>query len=188
MSYEFNFSAEITHSEETINSFTKAQFNLYGSKQRRIMLISSAALLALAVLAPLSQAISALLIFGACLLFVDLGHIPKRTASSMLKQMQGFDSFRYRFADKIVVIDSVNSGASGSLAYSKITRLAEDFSYFYFFTDAATGYMLSKNSLCPSSPESFKAMLSAATGCSWSSAKGLMGVNLPSIIKAFKNK
>jgi len=183
---EIKFRAGIEHSEESINSFAKAQFNVYGAKQRNSMLIISVLLLALAVLAPLGDVLSALVMFGACLILVDIGHVPKRTAKLMLKQMPEFDSFEYCFEEKTVKISSAKSGASGTLAYSKIERLAEDVYSFYMFANSNTGYMLSKKSLSPADKDAFKDFLASATGCSWRSAKGIMGVNLQSLIKSFR--
>lgn len=185
---EVHFTARIEHSEESIHSFTKAQFNVYGAKKRNTMLIISASLLLLAVLAPLGDALSALLIFAACLVFVDIGHIPKRSANAMLKAMPDFDSFQYQFGEKAVKISSEKSGQSGHLGYDKIERLAEDVYNYYIFANPATGYMLSKDSLEPRDKEAFKKFLASAAGCKWYSAKGMMGLNLHNIISSIRNR
>ena len=185
---EIKFLAKAEHNEESINAFAKAQFNVYGTKQRNTMLIVSVALLAVSVLVPLGDIISALLLFAACLVLVDIGHIPKRTANSMLKAMPEFDSFEYQFGEKSVKISSVKSGASGNLAYSKIEKLAEDVYNFYIFANPSTGYILSKKSLQPDDRDAFKSFLSSASGCSWSSAKGIMGITLKSLIDKFKKQ
>lgn len=180
------FQAGIEHSEKSINSFAKTQFNVYRTKQRNFMLLISVLMLTISVFAPLGDTMSALLVFAACLILVDIGHIPKRTARLILKQMPELDSFEYQFGEKTVKICSTKNGASGVLAYSKIEKLAEDLYNFYMFVNENTGYMFSKKSLSPADRNAFKSFLSSASGCRWNSAKGVLGINFQSLIDGFK--
>ena len=83
------YKASVTYSEESINAFAKAQFGIFQRKTKITLLAAATLLLLLGAFEVGGQAISILLLFAGCLLIVNVGNIPRRTAKAMMARTAG---------------------------------------------------------------------------------------------------
>lgn len=104
------YKASVTYSEESINAFAKAQFGIFQRKTKITLLAAATLLLLLGAFEVGGQAISILLLFAGCLLIVNVGNIPRRTAKAMMKSSATFDIADYDFGDRAFTVTS--GGAS----------------------------------------------------------------------------
>lgn len=180
------YKASVTYGEESINAFAKAQFSIFQRKTKIIMLAAATLLLLLGAFDVGGRAVSIILLFAGCLLIVNIGNIPRRTAKAMMKSSSLLDTADYDFGGRAFTVTS--GGASGRVEYKNLIRLAEDSKYYYLFCSSRVGYMLAKQSLAPNEPGGFRELLSSKSGCKWSGTGAALSTNLPTLIKKFKNR
>ena len=180
------YKASVIYSEEGINAFAKAQFGLFQRKTRAILLAAATLFLLLGAFGTGGRAVSVILLFAGCLLIVNVGNIPRRTAKAMLKVSAIHDVADYDFGDHAFTVST--GAASGRIEYRNLIRLAEDSRYYYLFCSTRIGYMLEKKSLAPNDPNGFRELLASETGCKWSGTGSALSTNLPMLISKLKNR
>ena len=180
------FTAHVTHTEETVNAFTKAQFCIFQRKKRFTMLAVAMLTLFAGALNLFGQTLSIILVMIGCMVLVDVANVPRRTARKLLEAKPALGRVEYEFGSRAVTVKT--GGSSAEIPYKKLLSLAEDRSYFYMFNDVRGGYMMQKNSLEPNSPDEFRTMLSSKTGLSWTQTGSVLNLNLSSLVKLVKNK
>lgn len=179
------YRASIRHSEDSINAFTRAQFNIFQRKKKAVLYLLTILLLAVGTLGNFSRGIRILCLFGGCLILVDMRYIPRRTAAAMLKKPGVCSEVRYEFSEKEIHIQAENG--STSTCYSSLVRLAEDPAYCFLFLGSNAAYTIDKKAIKPDELTGIKDLVSSGSGLRWVRADGLLTVNLFSQIKGIKN-
>lgn len=178
------YTAHIVHNETTVNAFTKTQFAVFDRKKRSGIYLAAIALMIAAMLIPLGELFSVSCMLIGCLLLVDVSHIPKRTAQSILKGNPSLGKVEYEFSGRDIQVKEKNTQAT--IMYSDIICLIEDRSYFYIFTDPKIVYMLDKTSIKPKNPEDFRASVEKKCDLKFKSPRSAFKASIFSIAKNAK--
>ena len=180
------FKAEMHHNRDTVHSFTKTQFNVFEKKTKLIMFAVSLALLAAGALKLVGETVSLILVLLGCLVFDDVGSVPKRTADRMLKAGSKFEAVSYIFEDSHIEV--LQSGKRGRVEYDSFIRIVKDRSYAYLFMNRMQVHMLELSSLEPNDAEAFFSFIESKTGLSWSGADSLMRLDIKALIKKLSRR
>lgn len=180
------YRASIRHSEDSVNAFTRAQFNIFQKKKKTVLFLLAILLLAAGALGSFSQGIRMVCLFGGCLVLVDMRYIPRRTAAAMLKKPGVCSEVSYEFKENEVHVQAENG--STSTPYAKLVRLAEDSAYCFLFLGSNAAYTIDKKALKQEELAGIKDLAASGSGLRWVRTDGLLTVNLFSLIKEMKRR
>lgn len=166
-----NYEISMKHTEKTLESLSRMQYNLFckGNKISRsiVSLISI-----LFGIIHFSDWWGILLTAYGCYLTTSTYSSANHTAHKLTEQIKKsgmpFPASRYLFENQEMKIFSLPSNhLESTLAYSDMLRLGEDYEYFYIFQNQVGGYMIPKSSF--SDPDKFRQFLETKTGKTFSS-------------------
>lgn len=165
------YHASIQHNEASVTGFAKAQFLLFESRKRIALILAGAGLLILGAVLPETRALSLILLLAGCLVLIDIPYVPRRTARQILRYSKLPGSISFVFRENIINV--LADGRETNTAYNKISRFAEDKSFFHLFLNRGMAYTITKESLEPDDIEGFRAMIRQNTGLSCEQISGL---------------
>ena len=178
------YTAFINHDETTVNAFTRTQFNAFHARKRNILLVLAVLFIGVGGMELMGKTVSILCVLIGCLLLVNTGNIPRRTAKAILSAGGQDRRVEYEFDDSGIHV--TDGGRKADVKYSTIIRLIADREFFYLFSAPNLVYMLEKSSLEPAEPDEFKAEIAAKCGLRWTAARSAMTENVFSLISRFR--
>lgn len=179
------YHACITLNEDTVNAFTRAQFNMFSRRRKFSLLFLSVAFIFCGAIGIVPSSFSAVFVLIGCLLLVDVNYIPRRTAKAVLQSTPKMESIDFSFSDKEICI--TQSDSSSSCEYEKIIRIGSDRSYIYLFTHPGIAYIFTISSLVPDRFTEFKSFICSRTGLRWENAGSILSMNLRSLLNTLRS-
>ena len=180
------YTAKIEHSESTVRSMARAQYDSFRPKSFYLLLILSFLLLAVAVFLPgLKQQLKILCIVIGCFLIVGLNAPPNQLADQIIRSLNGhFPLISYTFYEDAVSLKGTDT--TDTLHYSEIIRLVEQQNYLYLFIQNKSAYMIDKSSAKPNA-EGLMSFLESKTGLSWTKSSSIWKTSLKSLREQSQN-
>lgn len=174
------YTARINHSEDTVKTMARAQYESFRPRSYYVMLCLSLALLAAALfIAGMGQGLKILCLAAGSFTLVSLDAPARQLGAQVVKSLKGkFPRMEYGFGEASVQLTGDTNVQS--LGYNEIIRLYEDRDYFYLFIENRSAYMLDRSTVKPEQ-EGFKAFLQEKTGLNWTSRKSILNTSLKTL-------
>ena len=180
------YTAKIDHSEATIRTMARAQFDAFRPKGFYVLLLLSLGFLASALFIPgLSQALKILFIVLGSFLIVGLNSPPRQLADQIIRSLNGrFPRIGYRFQEEFAALSGTDT--TDRLQYDEIIRLVEQPDYLYLFIRNRSAYMIERSSIQPSEA-GLMDLLKRKTGLAWTRNTSVLNTSLKSLRQQRQN-
>lgn len=163
-----NYTAQITHTKDTIRTLMKCQDRLCHPVLNYIGGTGCVLLVILALLLEphIGKAATGVFSFLGCFFFITNRHRPEQQTEDILKKLNGqMTSLRYTFTESGIQLKRENS--QQSLPYNTITGLAENEHYCFFVYNKRSAFLFEKKTAGRLSE--LKDFLQKKTGLQWQS-------------------
>ncbi|MCR5137611.1 MAG: YcxB family protein [Oscillospiraceae bacterium] len=180
------FTAEIAHTEKSIELLFRTQRRSYDRLRIILRLLLGFGLVLAVVLFSLATWLKALLLLAGAWLMASADFPAQIRADRAVQARKGqLPKMCYDFYD-----DHLHLSGEGSMdiAYRKLTRLVEDRDYYYLFLTRDSVCMLSRASLKPDRQDEFRKLLEDSSGHPWRAEKSLLSFNLADLIVMLRDR
>ncbi len=185
------YSAQIVHSKETVQRFTRVQYGTFEFTRKLGFFLVSILLILFGVsqLARSSLPGIAALLVG-CLLLTNLNNRAESIAERVAEAMQGrYSTLRYTFMEETFT----DGEGRPAVPYSSLYCLIADEQYLYLFTGKATGYMFPAASVLDAqtgspSAEELKRFLAQQSGLRWARPLSLLNFSLKDCLTLLRRR
>ncbi len=180
------FEGEIVHTEKTITTMFRTEYQTYEQKKIFAWMGVGALMIVLAILVEMALPIRIILLLIACWLLVSSDFPAEMRADKVVETRRGnLPSMRYEFYDKDMKLESEGSMR---MKYDKFQRLIEDSNYLYLFEAKNSVCMIDKDSIQGGSVDQFKEFMEKRTGLEWRRCKSILSLNLTDIIQSARDR
>ena len=183
---ENRYRASIKHSEDTVRTMARAQYETFRPMAYYWLLLVSLILLAVALFVPkLGQSVKILCILLGSFTLVGLNSPARQLADQVIRSLNGkYPTITYFFEEDRIRLKGTDN--ADSLPYTDIFLLLEQKDYLYLFLKDRSSYMLDRGSITPDE-EGLMSLISEKTGLSWTKNHTVLSTSLKTL-KEQKNR
>lgn len=174
------YRASIKHSEDTVRTMARAQYETFRPMAYYWLLLVSLILLAVAVFVPgLGQSVKILCILLGSFTLVGLNSPARQLADQVIRSLNGkFPVISYTFEDDAIHLEGTDS--ADTLPYSDIYLLLEQKDYLYLFLKDRSCYMLDRSSMIPDDA-GLMTLVEEKTGLPWTKNRSILQTSIKTL-------
>ncbi len=177
---EDRYRATIKHSEDTVRTMARAQYETFRPMAYYWLLLISLILLAVAVFVPgLGQSVKILCILLGSFTLVGLNAPARQLADQVIRSLNGrFPVISYTFEDDSIHLEGTDN--ADKLPYSEIYLLLEQKDYLFLFLKDRSCYMLDRSSMTPDDT-GLMALIEEKTGLVWTKNRSILHTSIKTL-------
>lgn len=176
------FTARIRHSDQTILTMCRVQYDMF-CFGRKLAMAALGLVLAVIGVANLGNMAGILFAMVGCWMLASLNYPARMHADRIRDALHGeYPSNQYEFYDGHFVLLAQNRDV---INYDRLARLVEDDHYCYLFINREAAYMLEKASL-GDELKAFMAFMEKETGREWTKPYRISTFNLQAMLRLLR--